>query len=43
MNACNKKEKFIAGVIEQQGKVQNVTYTEEMVYEDLAALQVQAQ
>ena len=38
MNAIKRRDKFIAGLIEEQSKVQNVKYNEEMCYVDFAEL-----
>jgi hypothetical protein len=38
MNAIKRKDKFIAGMIAEQSKVQNVEYTEEMCYQDFTDL-----
>jgi hypothetical protein len=38
MNAIKRRDKFIAGLIEEQSKVQNVKYNEEMCYQDFTDL-----
>jgi len=38
MNAIKRRDKFIAGLIEEQSKVQGIKYNEEMAYLDFAEL-----
>lgn len=39
-NAIKRKDKFLAGIIDEQTKVQGKEYTEEMVYVDFEDLAV---
>ena len=38
MNAIKRRDKFIAGLIEEQSKVQGIAYNEEMAYLDFVEL-----
>ena len=38
MNAIKRRDKFIAGLVEEQSKVQGIKYNEEMAYADFTEL-----